>query len=306
MEERLLEPLGMSQTGYDLEGGGAEWMARGHRRLAATSFNTGGEARRGAGGLRSNVLDMLEYLKANVGPAANSLEELLREAHEPRVAIGDRGSRVGLAWVTTVAGERSVVEHRGGTGGFTSRIAFDPDRGVGYVLLTNSRSYSDPTVNGLLALGPPLDFLESPLSADVLSRIAGAYRTDRGGRLYLRHEPEGYLTAQFSEYVRARLYSRSDTSFFMKHAPMTLTPVRADDGSVTGMVIERVGGEPGSAERIGDSIPDPQTVRAGAVWSSLELEWADARRFVGIGALSVAVLAVLVLGVAWRRRVGAR
>ena len=131
VKRRLLQPLGMSQTGYDLEGEGVEWMARGHRRLAVTSYNTGTEARRGAGGLRSNVLDMLEYLKANVGPPTNVAEQALRDAHAPRSAFGDRGSRVGLAWVTTVAGGRSTVEHGGGTGGFTSRIAFDPDRRVG-------------------------------------------------------------------------------------------------------------------------------------------------------------------------------
>lgn len=302
VRSRILDPVGMSATGYDLEGDFTEWMARGHRALAPTPPHTGGEARRGAGGLRSNVIDMLMYLRANVGPPRNGLERAMREAQAPRSDFGARGSTVGLAWVATTVGERRIVQHGGGTGGFTSRIAFDPDHNVGYVLLTNSRLFSDPTTNELLLLGPPLDFPEVSVASERLSSLAGVYRIGDDERLYLRHEPEGYLTAQFNGRTRAKLHARSDTSFFMKSAPVALTVVREPDRPVSRLIVERRGLEPAIAVRTANMMPDPQTVRAGAVWSSLGIQWPAMNTLAGIATLAMALLALLVLGFGRRRR----
>jgi CubicO group peptidase (beta-lactamase class C family) len=48
------------------------------------------------------------------------------------------GSRVGLAWITTEVGERTVVWHNGGTGGFGSFIGVDAAARRGVAVLTNS------------------------------------------------------------------------------------------------------------------------------------------------------------------------
>ena len=70
-------------------------------------------------------------------------------AHEPRVPLhvsalgrvlgaGLAGSRVGLAWITTVADGRAITWHNGGTGGFGSFVGFDAAGQRGVVALTNS------------------------------------------------------------------------------------------------------------------------------------------------------------------------
>lgn len=301
VDTRVLGPLGMTATGYDLEAGVADRMARGHRRLSVTSFNTGGEARRGAGGLRSNAVDLLEYLKANVGPAGTHLEDALRLAHEPRRPFGSRGAMIGLGWVTTeVAGTR-IIEHGGGTGGFTSRIAFDPEREVGYVLLTNSRLFSDPTANEMLGFGPPLDFPASELGRDLLSEFVGAYRFGPEEALYVRLEPEGYLTLQATGRARARLYARADSTFFLKQAPITLSAERNGGGDIIGLLY-RANSNRRTATRTDDQVPEPQAVRAGSVWAAVSLEWARARRSVVAVAGGVLLLIVLLLGLQLRRR----
>jgi CubicO group peptidase (beta-lactamase class C family) len=48
------------------------------------------------------------------------------------------GSRVGLAWISTEVGERRVVWHNGGTGGFGSFIGVDAAARRGIAVVTNS------------------------------------------------------------------------------------------------------------------------------------------------------------------------
>jgi hypothetical protein len=44
----------------------------------------------GAGGLQSNLDDMLKFLDANVGPPGSALERAMRTAHLPRRDAGQR------------------------------------------------------------------------------------------------------------------------------------------------------------------------------------------------------------------------
>jgi CubicO group peptidase (beta-lactamase class C family) len=85
VRQRILTPLGMTMTGYPLEGNIAEWMTKGHNpqgKVVPYWFAT--EAIQGAGGLRSNLEDMLKYLKANMTPPNSDLGRALRAAHEQR------------------------------------------------------------------------------------------------------------------------------------------------------------------------------------------------------------------------------
>lgn len=144
LRERILEPLGMDMAGYALEGEVAEWMVKGHSAGGdVVPYWFGTEAIDGAGGLRANVEDMLSFLKANVGPANTDLERALREAHRVRRPIQDDPVKAGsgLGWQVLLYEDRRVVTHGGGTGGFRTRIGFDPDLGVGFVRLTNAAGF---------------------------------------------------------------------------------------------------------------------------------------------------------------------
>jgi CubicO group peptidase (beta-lactamase class C family) len=162
VRERILTPLGMRSTGIDLTEEMRGWMARGHddRGRPVTLWESGVLA--GAGGLQSDILDMLRFLDANVGEPESELEVAMRDAHVARPAAGttERAAAqsasplVGLNWLIVPAGDSTIVWHNGGTGGFRSFIAFDPGREAGVVVLTNSQLSVDDI--GLHLLEPTI------------------------------------------------------------------------------------------------------------------------------------------------------
>lgn len=93
----------------------------------------------GAGALRSTVPDMLRYLEANIGLTSTPLSAAMKAAHRPRCAM-DATSSMGLTWMTTVhpGVPGGITWHNGGTGGFSSLIAFSQEARCGVVVLCNT------------------------------------------------------------------------------------------------------------------------------------------------------------------------
>ena len=108
------------------------------------------------GALHSSAEDMLKYLAANMVPGSTPLGPLLARAHVPRVVM-DEETKVGLAWQTGHASNRTIVWHGGGTGGYRSLIAFDAAKGIGVIVLSNSSSGADDIGFHLLDPNLPLE-----------------------------------------------------------------------------------------------------------------------------------------------------
>lgn len=144
VRKRILEPLGMRTTGVTLQGDLAAWMTEGHdaqgsvvRRLDAPA------AFAGAGALRSNAEDLLTFLADNVGPPKSRLQRAMRDAHVKRKDVNAQQG-VGLGWQIRSVRDRNVLMHTGGSAGYRSFLAFDPDKKVGVVLLANSATDNGP------------------------------------------------------------------------------------------------------------------------------------------------------------------
>ena len=143
--ERILEPLGMNMTGIPIEGDIRDWITDGHDNEGDVNPPWHLGALVGAGGLRSSAQDLLTFLAANIGPAETELELAMRDSHLVRENIQesdslDVGLDIGLTWLVFRYGDNTIVWHSGGTGGFHSFLGFDPDKGIGVVVLTNSRT----------------------------------------------------------------------------------------------------------------------------------------------------------------------
>jgi CubicO group peptidase (beta-lactamase class C family) len=320
LQERVIEPLGMGMTGNALEGEVADWMTRGHAHGDVVPYWFATEAIQGAGGLRSNVEDMLVYLKANVGPPETELEQAMHSAHQVRWPIGEDGGGYGLAWRRIISAGRTTIRHGGGTGGFTTLIAFDPEKRVGIVVLTNSTNYVGHLGIPLLLLGQPLAIQEVPVDPDALAPYAGEYEFPSGRSLHVRLEDEGYLTVQSAEVVRARMYAKSDTSFFVKLSPWSCAFQKDENGEVVGLVYEIDEREPAgegrtlTGRKVGDDSPPPAVV-AGNAGFRVEIERLFERSALtvyGWGPLGWTLIGVLVLaalvavGVLLRRTVRSR
>ena len=113
-----------------------DWMANGHNQRGDVVPLWDLPTLAGAGALRSHVGDMLTFLAANIGPAESGLEQSMRDSHEARRDASAQTS-VGLNWHILSGGESQITFHDGGTAGFTTFVAFDPDRQVGVVVLAN-------------------------------------------------------------------------------------------------------------------------------------------------------------------------
>lgn len=162
VQHRLFDPLGMTTASLTRAGlkASGNW-ARPYRKLrrqARPRLQTVNDSYYNvpaAGGVNSSILDLAEYMRAQMGLRPDILsQETLDELHAPRVrALRDqRGqnrryggqlkqSSYGYGWRTyDYAGTHRVIGHRGAVRGYRALILFDPARDTGVVAMWNSNS----------------------------------------------------------------------------------------------------------------------------------------------------------------------
>lgn len=246
VRERILEPLGMESTGITLDEEMAEWMTRGHDRSGRVVPLWDIPTLAGAGALRSNMIDMLRFLDANVGEPESGLEQAMRTAQEPR-AEASPAMAVGLNWHVRTTENASIVWHNGGTAGFRTFIGFDPEREVGVVVLTNSAHGADDIgfhlIDPAVALAPPQppqEFEEVDVSAEILADYVGEYQLAPGFSIVVSRE-EDALFIQATGQGRLPIFPSSEVEFFLRAVEAQITFQRAETGAVTGMILHQNG-----------------------------------------------------------------
>ena len=101
-----------------------------------------------AGSVWSTVLDMAEYVKAELNRGLNSAgervvsEENLLQRRKLGIRINET-SGYGLGLLLSEQYGLGMVGHGGNTLGFTSEMIFMPEHNLGYVVLTNMRAAND-------------------------------------------------------------------------------------------------------------------------------------------------------------------
>jgi len=276
IKERVLDPLGMNETGYALEEIPEGQLTQGHAGDQAIPPVVVSEALEGAGGLRSNIEDMLRFLAANVGDADTELERAMRQTHEPLHPIGLGNRHVGLAWLTYTLNRHTLVVHNGDTDGFTARMAFDPENDVGVVVLTNSKEYDNSLGSELLVHSVAAVDEVTP-SPEALAGLAGTYSIDFIP-WYVRLEDEGYLTVQPTTDVRMRLYAASDTLFFTKREEWSFA-FPTDTIGDKPEILFYVNGKPRSGVRVDVGSP-PSRATAGNL--GIPVSEGDVARYEGV------------------------
>jgi CubicO group peptidase (beta-lactamase class C family) len=129
LDARILTPLVMDHTTFGAPPGAAVGgTANGPE---ASRWTASGMAPAGSG-LWSTSPDLARLLSAAMAGKAPG-----QAATAPRFDAG-AGRRVGYGWVTERFGDREVVWHNGGTGGFRSFVAYEPTTGRGVVVLGNT------------------------------------------------------------------------------------------------------------------------------------------------------------------------
>jgi CubicO group peptidase (beta-lactamase class C family) len=88
-----------------------------------------------AGALRSSVNDMLLYAKANMTMADTKLSKAIVLTHQ---ITYDKDTKVGLGWHIIVANGVNYYFHDGGTGGCSTFLAFNIEKNIAVVVLSNA------------------------------------------------------------------------------------------------------------------------------------------------------------------------
>jgi CubicO group peptidase (beta-lactamase class C family) len=138
MRERILDPLGLAQTGFDEPGGAAPGHVQegeaGHRPVGSADYPV---ERRPSGGLWSTVEDLLRFAAHQLGGAGPLSASQLESLCEPQAEA--LGARYCLGcWSRELEGGRAAFDHEGSVGGYQSLLLVVPEERAALAVLTNS------------------------------------------------------------------------------------------------------------------------------------------------------------------------
>jgi serine-type D-Ala-D-Ala carboxypeptidase/endopeptidase len=148
--ERILIPLGMTDTSISLSTAQKKRIATGHDITGKATSLWDIPTLAGAGALRSSAHDMMIYLQANMGIIKTPLREAIVLSQQFQQPFGSNTLSIGLAWQTEKTPEGNVVWHNGGTGGFRSFIGFNQLTRQGVFVLINSNDNADAIGQAIL------------------------------------------------------------------------------------------------------------------------------------------------------------
>ena len=245
VRSRLLEPLGMTRSGFALT---AELRA-----AHATGHTSRGNPRRlaevrgmlGSGALRSTANDLVRFVQAHLGLRATTLGEALRATQRTEADRQRPDLPMGLGWFYADYPGTRVVYHGGSTPGFRAYVGMDLQRKRGVIVLANSDNdvgnlgvhLVDPYVP-LYSPEPPRQFKAIVVEPRLLREYAGAYRIDEPpGVLTFRRRGDGLLAT--SPHGTWRVFAESDTSFFTEDMENWGTFTRDSKGRVDGFTWRR-------------------------------------------------------------------
>ena len=199
----------------------------------------------GAGALRSSVRDMVGFVRANLTLEHRELGPAMKLTHEPRQKIGQPPGDIGLGWHITPDGVRW---HNGQTGGFHSYVAFDPEAGVGVVVLSNTATPLGDALGQALVLmlqGKPYTVplpTTVKLPEETVAKYVGTYKMSSDFVISISRDDDR-LFAQATGWPGFRLYASSETEFYLRVVEARISFLVRDDGAVTGLVLQQGGQE---------------------------------------------------------------
>ena len=246
LKERVLGPLGMSDTSISLTDSMRERLATGHGTALEPARNWDMLALAGAGGLRSTVNDMLTFVEANVGLAESPSTEAIALTHGPRREFPGTEMAIGLAWLIRKDHDREFVWHNGGTGGYRSFLGFVPESRTGVVVLANSSHSVDDLGFHLLDTRFELPKVSSRTEAEidpaVFDEYVGRYQLARNVLVTVSREEER-LFVQLTGQQRFEVFPESETRFFLRAVEAQVSFGRDDSGAVDHLVVHQNGAD---------------------------------------------------------------
>jgi serine-type D-Ala-D-Ala carboxypeptidase/endopeptidase len=244
LRERLLAPLGMNDT-YIAKRPPQVRIAQGHlpNTLPAVPWDFPIDMA-GAGGVRATLPDMVRYLEGELGTREGDITPAL--ARTQQQVAGVDGHTMGMNWeILSTANGHTIVFHGGGTGAYSSFVAFDRVAKRAVVLLSDTalttvggfgtlwRHLLDPSV----PVGGPR--LVATADAKLIDVLVGRYRLQSGLGMELRRKgqiqtsdaPFDVLTIQADGQREFEMGYDSAGDFYPLRFDAVLRPKRKADGT---------------------------------------------------------------------------
>ncbi len=127
-QEKILSKYGMNATSYNVN-----TSITGLDKNSNATVNWNMNALKAAGGIVSNTHDLSKYIHAHF----NSDNKVLSLTRKPTHYI-NKEMAIGLGWfIKNPLSDKEICWHNGGTGGFTSCLAFSTTNKTGVIVLSN-------------------------------------------------------------------------------------------------------------------------------------------------------------------------
>jgi D-alanyl-D-alanine-carboxypeptidase/D-alanyl-D-alanine-endopeptidase len=245
LKGRVLQPLGMDSTAFQLSPVQLKRLALGHDKDLQPTYTAETKTLYPSGALRSSANDLLKYLAANLGYVDTPLEgAMLYQRSAVRFTRGSDPSEVALGWLVRRVRGHEIFYHDGGKQGYRSVIAFDPERRLGVVVLSNSRwDESLPAWSRYLLTGEPLPPPPPPyavrkfVSIDpfALDSYAGEYRLAKEGTVINVVRRRDYLLVDDTSGSPAEMFAETLLDFGTRVEKLQISFRTDENGKVTGL-----------------------------------------------------------------------
>lgn len=244
--ERIATPLGMDDTRITLSADQAARLAPPYDRSLTPTKNWDIGALTSAGGLRSDVDDMLKLLAAALASGDDPVTRALHLAGEPRYSKpGEIG--VGLGWHIALDGISRW--HNGQTGGYSSFIGYIPERKLAVAVLSNTATEATTMLGERvlqavagMTVEPVATRSEVAVDAAVLEKYVGVYQLAPAFAITVTLE-NGQLQAQATGQAKYPIFAESPTRFFYKVVDAQLSFEVDEAGQATKLILHQNGAD---------------------------------------------------------------
>jgi CubicO group peptidase (beta-lactamase class C family) len=194
-----------------------------------------------AGGMVSSANDLLRLLSAAMGYEDSKLAASMAAQLQIRRPAGRNEQALG--WLIMGTGDDAIVFHDGGSFGFASSVAWQPQRRIGVVVLANQTTNVGDIARHLLQPNIPLEqpararHTEVTLDTATLDNYAGRYDMQDEGAVVITRE-NALLTIELPAswgLPKLRLHAEGQRDFFATELPLRVTFEVDDAGHATGM-----------------------------------------------------------------------
>ena len=269
LRERILEPFGLNNTGYDHHGDIIEHRATGYVKKDggyehAPYFDT--SVPYAAGMIYSTVEDLFKWDQVLYENGPFQKAETKELMFKPHVALSEAGTaHYGYGWIVarmSLAGDSiRIMTHSGGIPGFRTGFWRMPEERRTVIVLDNTSSGKVPEIGrGLMHIlygedAPALKRLISAMEKkvadvpeEVLESYVGKYELNPGFVFTVTRQGD-QLYVQATGQPRSKIFPETETEFYSKVVNAQFTFNRTEQGEVESLTLHQ-GGQDMPAEKI--------------------------------------------------------